>query len=177
MKRFLFNGRDYKVMNGLVYEYAGGIGGISPCYEGDNVMLDAHCRLLGMDMHKRLRSKGDKPNMAEHKYARNPLTSVQAYKAMTKQWIPSQPDKSVISIADFSKYGAGRLVKFWDRDENGPEYIGTFFISRQYNIEDIERYAQEWYQGKSWDVPFEVWVKETWHVFDVFEVFIPAIYV
>ena len=166
MKQFLFNGRNYKVINGLVYEHAGGIEGMSLCYRGDNVMLDAHCDVIGVEIQPRLKAKGDKPNIAE-----------MATTAYTTQWIPSHPDKASIQVADFSKYGAGRLVKLWNRDDHGPENIGTFFIPKGYKIEDIERYAQEWYQGKSYMVPFEVWIQDKWNVIGVIEVHIPAIYV
>lgn len=55
MKRFDFNGRNYKIVNGLAHEVdeSGDFTVCEPCYRGDNVMLDDYCDILGVRMYDR----------------------------------------------------------------------------------------------------------------------------
>ncbi len=167
MKSFDFNGRNYKVVNGLTHEactpsMAAEHGLVLiPIYKGDNLMLDAYCKELGVRVYDRPLSDGDPDK--------------EAYNAMTKKWVAVGPGRD--ADIKVGKFDFGRIVKLWARDDHGAEHVGTFFIPNLYSFEDIERYAQEWYQGKSYSVPFEIWIKEKWSVAGVIEVCIPAIYV
>lgn len=51
MEKFDFNGRDYKVVNGMVHTADTAM--LHPCYRGDNVMLDAYCDQLGVKLYQR----------------------------------------------------------------------------------------------------------------------------
>jgi len=56
MKSFDFNGRNYKVVNGLAHTVENSIHDsimVTPCYQGDNVMLDAYCDILGVKLYQR----------------------------------------------------------------------------------------------------------------------------
>ncbi len=65
MEKFDFNGRNYKVVNGLAHEVAepsksaehGLV--LIPIYKGDNLMLDAYCKELGVRIYDRPLSDGD----------------------------------------------------------------------------------------------------------------------
>ena len=51
MPTFNVNGQDYRTIKGRVYEYSKGA--LIPCYRGDRIMLDAHCRKHGLTLHFR----------------------------------------------------------------------------------------------------------------------------
>lgn len=51
MEKFDFNGRNYKVVNGLVH--TGDTAILHPCYKGDNVLLDEYAKQLGYDLYQR----------------------------------------------------------------------------------------------------------------------------
>ena len=55
MKQFDFNGRSYKIENGLVHsvDNSGDFTTLDPVYRGDNVMLDAECDILGFKLYDR----------------------------------------------------------------------------------------------------------------------------
>lgn len=49
--KFDYNGRNYKVVNGMVHTADNGI--LDPCYKGDNVMLDDYAEILGFKTYQR----------------------------------------------------------------------------------------------------------------------------
>lgn len=55
MKKFEYNGRNYKIVGGLVHKVdnSGDFDTLDPCYWGDNVIFDAHCEEMGLSLYYR----------------------------------------------------------------------------------------------------------------------------
>lgn len=55
MKTFEYNGRNYKIVNGLAHrvDESGDFTTCDPCYRGDNILLDDYCDILGVRMYER----------------------------------------------------------------------------------------------------------------------------
>lgn len=76
MKKFEYNGRNYQIANGVVHsvDNSGDFTFLDPVYRGDNVVFDAYCDSIGVDMYDR--PQGIHTHGHQKGEARKPLNKV-----------------------------------------------------------------------------------------------------